>query len=854
MKNIKHLIIITLLLAFLPTISHAQCDINTISTDPNNYNNEYDPTNAKQWDWMQPTYNLYIQTNQSPIVMNSPFYDVNQRPNIDHLNDVSKPDNTPYLDYLPEDGWELLYKNFGTFTQGQPTPHFLLYNKYSGIIRAFVLVANAPSTVQGATVSLQFFESGSTYYETALLNHFGDITKTSEDFNIDASKHVPNEYLNPPLFTVSDNWMFAEFTTVYDPCTCVLPAGKPTELRLTVDLFNQADVELESFGAFQETIVSGGIVNTNTSFLSTLMNIFDGGIQLYKDGTQGYKNGTEAANDITAFYNNHHDKMGLIFQGLFNSGDQILHSLFGAIANIIPGGGAIYGLTKSVISLVKKHNATANQNNRVQPTIKIQKLKFKTTGTLTTTIPVTDAKIALPGSPHSFTIADNAKKPVYNNVLGVFGLLNKPVVEYVEYKPYKIESNVQYTIPQYGNQFCDHNAVMSFKPISEFKLKDHIQYVVNPQSNLTIKDIKFCYVMHTKFLGQIPEIGPRNLLVPYENRISEMGYIVELLDGPENFVNAQISTPYMNSKCFENMTFKAFQNQTAPFLPEIFIRVKVILEPTTPSPGSNVEEILLIYSYPVTVQTANDYNNPNNRYFVDGSICSGFDPMAAPYFYNQWTTTSITSSPFVGSISNIPMIKTIENQTLGTNTSATSTIIIKDNSILQNSTYFEVMAGEEIRILSTTNPIRIANDCRLGIGYDPCSSLPDAPPGDDYINTFCTTTYLNNFNNSNRMMSSQPDMSQSSGEQILSDRNRTDDIGVLPNPNNGEFAVYIRSSVSINANMYMTDLTGKIVHTQFISIQEGITNIPVVKPELSAGTYFIRVDGIDETVKVIITK
>jgi hypothetical protein len=859
MKYIVYFFIVTSIVGISITNSYSQCPENTQTTDPNNYNNSYDLTNAKLWDWMTPTYDLYIIQNQAPTVMNSPFYDLNQRPNIDHLNDVSKPDNTPFLDYLPADGWELLYKNFGTTTQAQPTPHFLLYNKYSGIIRAFVLVANSPTSVQGATVSIQFNESGSTYYETALLNNFGDETKTCEDYEIDASKSVPNEYLNPPSYSISDNWMFAEFSTMYDPCTCVLPSGKPTELRITVDLLNQANIELESFGTISENISSNGIVNTNTSFQPTLKNLFDAGMHLYKDGEKGYKDGTSWANDATSFFNNNHDKIGPIFYNLFNHDDEILHVLFSAASDALPYVGVAFAITKSVISLVKKYSATANPSNRVQPTVKIQKLQFKTTGTLTTSIPVTDAKIALPGSPHSFTIGDNAKKPVYNNVLGVFGMLKKPVIEYVEYQPYIMRDNQPSPIFQ-NIDLCaidDYTwfNIMNFKPICEFKLKDPIQYVINPESNLTIKDIKFCYVINTQFRGQIPEIGPRDFQTSYGTRISNFGYMVELMDDNENYVNAQISTPYLDPKCFENWTIKAFMNQTAPFLPEISIRVKVILEPTLPNPSSNVEEILLIYTYPVTIQTANDYNNTNNRYFVDGNICAYQinDPMEQSVYDFDWTTSSITSSPFTGSFSDIPMIQVIENETLGTNTYATSTVFIRDNAILQNNSYFEVAAGEKIKVSSTVNPVHISNYSRLKIDIHPCFGQQDNPPTDDDINTFCSTTYLSNFNNSNRMMSMHPILNQASGTRN-NDKTGSNDIGVLPNPNNGEFSVYIRSSNSTNTILHITDLSGKTIHTQLISIDEGVNQIYMIKPELPSGTYFIRVDGFDEQVKMIITQ
>jgi hypothetical protein len=79
-------------------------------------------------------------------------------------------------------------------------------------------------------------------------------------------------------------------------------------------------------------------------------------------------------------------------------------------------------------------------------------------------------------------------------------------------------------------------------------------------------------------------------------------------------------------------------------------------------------------------------------------------------------------------------------------------------------------------------------------------------------------------------------------------------IYISPNPNQGDFLISIKSAVTSNPTLYLIDLSGRILHTQSLSLQEGVTQIQLSKPELPAGIYFIKVDGFDEQLKIIITQ
>lgn len=89
---------------------------------------------------------------------------------------------------------------------------------------------------------------------------------------------------------------------------------------------------------------------------------------------------------------------------------------------------------------------------------------------------------------------------------------------------------------------------------------------------------------------------------------------------------------------------------------------------------------------------------------------------------------------------------------------------------------------------------------------------------------------------------------------VNSPYNNSKPIEIYPNPNLGEFMISINSLVSSSPNLYIMDLSGRILHTQTLSIQEGTNQISISKPELPSGIYFIKIDGFDEPIKMIISQ
>lgn len=68
--------------------------------------------------------------------------------------------NPNAADVLPEDGWVLVLRDFGTPASAPPYPHFMLYNKYRGILRLFYLNAQQQK-MQQYSATIKFMDSNS---------------------------------------------------------------------------------------------------------------------------------------------------------------------------------------------------------------------------------------------------------------------------------------------------------------------------------------------------------------------------------------------------------------------------------------------------------------------------------------------------------------------------------------------------------------------------------------------------------------------------------------------------------------------------------------------------------------------
>jgi hypothetical protein len=144
---------------------------------------------------------------------------------------------------------------------------------------------------------------------------------------------------------------------------------------------------------------------------------------------------------------------------------------------------------------------------------------------------------------------------------------------------------------------------------------------------------------------------------------------------------------------------------------------------------------------------------------------------------------------------------------------------------------WQVDAGQKLR-LGATDEIKLVNfEARLGSEFiatiESCNDLE----------------YREMDRNNPEIIASE--------HQSKSNANKSS-ILIYPNPSNGEFNISVKSLVSRTTNLSLLDLSGRIIHSQLVSLTEGSTQITISKSELPSGIYFVKLNGFDEIQKIIV--
>lgn len=199
---IKKIIILGLLIFSTLVNIQAQCwdpqVPNTITTDWREANT------SNTWDWTQERfYNMYVIGKTNPVnpAPFSPFWSpLGGTGTNSLLTHFTQYPNIQQKDFHPEDGWELLVKNFGEPTSPVANPFYALYNRYTGKVRAFLLVANIPTPYQNGALLQAKFGGGRA---NALWQHMRPIGEAVENFDNSLYADMNNRYENQEYY-----WLF----------------------------------------------------------------------------------------------------------------------------------------------------------------------------------------------------------------------------------------------------------------------------------------------------------------------------------------------------------------------------------------------------------------------------------------------------------------------------------------------------------------------------------------------------------------------------------------------------------------------------------------------------------------------
>jgi hypothetical protein len=202
------------------------------------------------WDWTifdGENWKGYWTNQESTPYMGSPFQNTS---NTD-IQDVIEAS-----DFREEQGWVLLYKNFGCFDTPVQAgmPHFFLYNKFTAVIRMFYYVPNEAFYLK-AKVEIEWYSNDN----TSLLTHGRKMALPNDEYSMGDNEEKT-------LFLIEDQpaygaWVMAEQLVHFDHTDLL----ETDAYWLKVIFTNMTNSDVDLNGTFEFTTKSMGVKDQNTA-------------------------------------------------------------------------------------------------------------------------------------------------------------------------------------------------------------------------------------------------------------------------------------------------------------------------------------------------------------------------------------------------------------------------------------------------------------------------------------------------------------------------------------------------------------------------------------------------------------
>ncbi len=604
--KIKLLIIYTII--SLNCIAQYPC-FNGISTNPLNPINTQLPSKKNTFfNWQLENWQLKPLTNQGectrPDSTTSPFFRLD---NLEELRDSK--------DMKWEDGWELISRRVGLnennlpLLDNDPDIGIILYNKYTGILR--VLLKTCRKQDYNAAIVSVSFDATSNMQTDLLEFSTGDINPIMKKFN----KTV---FAAPVRYSSNNDtkWFYADFPMMYDPCTCNYNSKININSKfvstgnLNIEGGITGEIHTEEAGSKPQVKKPGTFSwNGISGFVNGKLTAVNSSVNSFVTATQ--KLATNIGTTDTAG-----KKDGIAKLGEFLEKNNFLK----AGLNSVPW-------LKSAVGLINVFSSGGNSSAGPQ-TVKLMPLSVNLTaklkGTLTIVNPIHDITFPNPGSKDAHL--DIANYPYYNEVLGVFNIIDSLVVA----------KQVTRSIREND----DGNTVSINENRYRFNFSS-LKYVLNPAAGVTIQNMKAAIIIGTQNRN-LPacENFPLRVLPPdfvYEGK--------DAISGVDRY-----TTDYFDIKCLSNRRFQAnsFYTSSQGYSPvadvgcanvfsdgKVWIKFMIDLKRNNATPTT--QNILLVLTYPAKfienrrlIETIDDFS------CVDSSIA---DPATDAYVNEQCNST-----------------------------------------------------------------------------------------------------------------------------------------------------------------------------------------------------------------------
>lgn len=792
------------LLLFLPIYAASQgnetdpCPPTGVTTNPQNPVALH-PSYENNFDWT---------ANQYPaFAANQSFNQVN--PYFASGTPVSHLSPNTFRDDSPEQGWELVFYDLGydinnnLLLSGAGSGHLyiVMYNKYRSIVRVFVaIVPDDPGNI--VEISLKT----SSPQATALLAAVDKVQAPLNEFDRDVIASNAQQFV--PGSPGQYQWHYADFPVAYDPCTCTLPNGITSgtaKLTIRADVNDEAVVNLlgVSTGSVKVSKPASGPVNQENwnDFYGTVKKAGD----LISKGKKAYKSFSSFKADVETTATGK-EKETEIKSGVSN------------IESFLVGAGSLLSKVPYVaqgLAIIDFFIGGGEKTSAVKlPPMSIQ-LEHEFSGTLSFFDRYFSHDLYIPGSnftPSSGAVNLDRSYPLYNEVLGLFNLLERPKVEIWKGNVYYEEEVVR---DYNGNTLS--NTIQNGKVRRAFKIdQSSIKLALNSASNLTISEA-FLQLTFKKSGGQL---GFSEEIEGFEiNRDTWVSPLVPLACAGERLLYTDMDLlPY---------------TQLPGSGPEEILTDEVLISIVLSLKAPNGNKYLHKATFPVEITSENQY-----PYSSDEVITDFMDPSTT---INTYTFDWFNKQEFVNyqrSLFSSQSNLAFNNQIIDEDQSAQTSINLVNTTVLNNSSsglllreYTSLKAGNRIFIDAGSEIEKNSELEIVGLIEQNCEApVPLANP--QQIAATCnSTSYLNSAN---------PLLGKKSS--AMNDLVFQNAIELYPNPAS-EYLI-------INLNCYyvpvesidiiVQDFSGRIIKNESLS-PEGFNEFRVKTNNLSSGLYLISI-------------
>lgn len=566
-----------------------------------------DASGNSNWDWESTDKNnpsfcsmWYARINGSNIPMSSPFVDAS----LITLDVISQ-----QQDFTRAKGWELLRRDFGCVAS-TTYPYFVLYNKYSGLLRMFIYSPAGQTSYSGIAVELAP-NVNSTYPATTA---FSDTIQTAPDkyLGSNQSSNFGKGIVAIGQLGGSSQWSLVEFNPSFDP-------------NIQNAIYTGAALQFTVYGVTTNnmfaSIRGGSVVSTQPIYNFTYKPVQakaplpDGQFDFkgvgekfikFSQGITGIRTEiNNTATSIATFLNGTNDsllnKVRNVFVALqtFSSTTGDFEKTFGKISEAIKGAGSFFKVVGAVIGLFSGSSGTP----AAMPAYTNYDLVLQ--GTVTTKVILSTLTLRVPGTNQN----DNNNATYYKCPLGIFNIKNTPEADVVTYnrtdRYRRLDDPVSPNYPiqtEYVSYKIRNNLTVSFNSGAGLELVSAQAAIVGevlPKTDGTASyDLFEKHDAYNIFLTGYHRVR-NHMRTDLESGRLEIKYF----DKVKKLHIFQ--TPYTNIECLNGLAFNAVATT------KVYLQVKAVLKKTN-DPANT--PIMYIQNYAIDTYPATISDDMKNKY------------------------------------------------------------------------------------------------------------------------------------------------------------------------------------------------------------------------------------------------